>query len=154
MDVSTHFSAVFIVSPASMDDAICGFEAFRFSLFWHLVSMHGEKAFPQGNFSEYLKDRGVHFRLATPRRYSKNSLKSKNGVIRRIFLKLQTARPGTDSSLLAPHAVGISNDLYGNYVMLLLEIDKGFTIPLESNYVREILGDVVDAHNRCKQSVC
>ena len=100
MDVSTRFSAVFILSSASIDDGFFGFEACYLSHFWHPVSIHVDKAFAQGSFSEYLKDCDVPFLLMPPLRHSKNPLESKNCVIWSIFLKLQTATPDTGPSLL------------------------------------------------------
>ena len=106
------------------------------SQFWHPVSMHGDRAFSHGCFSEYLKDRGVHFRLVPPRRRSKNSLENKHGVIWSVFLKLKTVTPDTASSLLALRTVSITIYLYGNDVMSSFGLAKGFTKPTESNFVR------------------
>ena len=146
LDMATRVPAAVIVSSAATDEFIHGSEACWLSQFWCHAVIHGDKAFAQRNFREHLHDGNFAFRLVPPLLHSKNPLESKHGVIRRIFLKLQTAEPGTDIALLALRWATISNHQYCNDAMSSFELATGFTKPVDSNCVSDMPEDIIGAH--------
>lgn len=82
VDAATRFSAAFVVSSASMNDAVFAFESCWISQFWEPTAIHGDKAFAYGSFMEFMNSRDIMIRLVPPRCHTKNSVESKHGVIR------------------------------------------------------------------------
>jgi len=142
MDIVTRFSAAFVVTSSSMDDAVFAYESCWLSQFWQPSAILGDKAFAHGSFKSYLESCEIRFKCVPPRRHSKNPLERKHGIIRSIFLKLQTASTDTQPELLALRAVEISKDLYGNDVMSSSEMAKGYTKPVLPGHVAEVPDEV------------
>lgn len=114
--------------------------------------MHGDNAFNNNEFAEYIKQSHIKFRPVPPRRHSKNPLESKHNIIRSIFLRLNASSdPQIPPELMAYRAIRISNDLYGSDVLSSFELAKGFTKPLdEKDGLNVISNDLIDAHDTIK----
>ena len=145
MDLTTRFSAAYVVSTASMDDSVMAFEACWLSQFWIPESVRADKSFLCGSFESFCDSRDIKISPVPPHRHSKNAIESKHGIIRSVFLKMKHAPPDVSHELLAMRAVSVSNDLYGNDLMSSFELAKGFTKPVIHRSITEIPDDVVNA---------
>lgn len=130
MDSYSRFSAVYPVPDGSISSAVVAFEATWVAQFWPPESVQGDQAFAKTEFTDYLKNNSISFRPVPSRRHHKNTLEPKHGIIRSIFLRLLSASPEADKTVLALHAVRISNDLYGSDTLSSFEIAKGYTKPI------------------------
>ena len=130
-----------------MADSILAFQATWLAQFWNPSALEGDFAFVTDEFQTFLRDRGIGLRPVPPRRYHKNPLEPKHGVIRSIYLRLKHASPDTDPKVLAHQAVIVSNDLYGSDTVSAFELAKGFTKPVDSSVPPFVLRqDLLDAN--------
>ena len=130
MDSYSRLSAAYVVPDATLGSAAIAFESISIAQFWPPEAVQGDQAFTGDAFQQYLKSHGISFRPVPSRRHHKNTLEPKHGIIRSIFLRLQSASPNTSSALLALQEVSISNDLYGSDKLSAFELAKRFTKPI------------------------
>ena len=133
MDSYSRFSADYVVPDASLESAVVAFESVWIGQFWPPDAVQGDQAFTGETFQQYLKSHGISFRPVPSRRHHKNTLEPKHGIIRSIYLRLQSASPTSNSAILALRAVSISNDLYGSDTLSAFELAKGFTKPVAAD---------------------
>lgn len=128
MELTSRFSSASVVHSKDMESVIKAFEENWVNHFWYPENIKGDKAFEEGAFSNYIKERDISFQLVPTGRHSRNPIESKHGSIRNIFVRLIDAY--MQPEIAAVKAVGISNELYGNTVMSAYELAKGYSKPI------------------------
>lgn len=72
------------------------------------------------------------------------SIDSKHNIIRSVFLRLKEAAGADfDPKLAAYKVVSISNDLYGNDILSVFDLAKGFSIPISVKPIDTVVPDDV-----------
>eukprot|EP00171_Calliarthron_tuberculosum_P001315 IDg1315t1 len=152
MDSVTRYSVGKVVSTTSMIEAIEAFESHWISAFWTPDQCLFDQAFNNDIFKNYLLKLNISPRAIPSRRHNKNVLESKHRIIRDIYIRLKH-QYGNDSdnlaSVLVQRALRISNDLYGNDVMSANELAKGYTRPILTGQVPEIVpNELLEANSK------
>lgn len=145
MDNKTRYSTGDIVPSLQMSDAIPVFDAKWLSEFWPPGEIHGDKAFDNVEFRNYLSTYEVVFHSFPPRRHYKNVIESKHRVLRDIYLRLKSENTDQDPRLLVSKMFRISNDLYGNNIASAHELAKGYTRPIFNSLPKILPPDIRQA---------
>lgn len=138
-----RFSAAVIVHDTSLTTAVVAVETIWISQFQMPEYMHGNEAFDQGVFQKYLLENDILLLPMPARRYHKNIVERKHGIIRNIFIRLKSIAPDTASEIHAFPAVQVSNNFYGLDVAIASELSKGFAKLFINEQVQNMLSDDV-----------
>lgn len=148
IDAAMRYSAAHVVGCTALDEAVFVFEACWLQQFWLPKSVQGDKAFATGGFKNYMDEPSISFRLVPFKTHSNNPAESKHGVMGSFFRSSELLTLLRHLKLHACRAVAISNDLYVNDVLCLLELAKGYSKPTSAANVKVISDDVVEAHEK------
>lgn len=112
------------MSDASVNVCVTAFESCWLSKFWPPGHVLGYNAFNKEVLRTFLAHYDIQFKPVPARRHSQNSIETKQGIRRSIFLRLSSADRTFSPELRAHQTVRIFNDLYGSNVLFAFELSK------------------------------
>lgn len=119
-----------VVPDSSLKSAWVSFEQAWPTHFWLPVPVQGHQAFDNDKFRNMLHEHDIKFRPVPSRERHNIAFEPKHGVIRSIFIRLQSAGPDVDPSILASRSIRISNYSYGTDMLFSFELANGCSKPL------------------------
>lgn len=114
MNSMFRYSSGSPVARLSLSDVISAMQKCWITHFWSPENVKGDQGYNKKKCKGYLEQVGSNFRPSPSRRPSKNSIESKQRIIKDIYIGLRHYNSNADDRLLILHSIKISNDLYGN----------------------------------------
>lgn len=133
MNISSILSAVVVVESTEMNSCIYSCELISFARCCPPSSIHADGAFKNAMFGTFLQKYDIELRPLPPRLHQKNTIESKYGTIRSIFLRLKGSDDKVLYAVLVIGAIRISNNFYGYDTLSSFEMANGFSKPLLPN---------------------
>lgn len=88
MDMATRFTSIYVFINTALHEAVFKFQDFYLHDFWLRENIQGNKAIRTEGFKKYLDEPDRNFLCVQPNRIGKTQLKSKHGMIRKMYLTL------------------------------------------------------------------
>ena len=144
MDASTRYSASTAVPDTGIEAAIEVLDSHWISPLCAPSYIQFDQAFDSNEFKTFLSLHDINAKPIPPRYHNRNVIESKHKINRDTFLRIKSNNEELSEKLTAQQAIRISNCLYGDDVCSSHELANGFTRPVESVSLPEIIPEEVE----------